>query len=353
MPMPAQNINDGCRTAVVVLNWNGRKLLEEFLPAVVENTPSSIADVVVADNASSDDSIEYLKKCFPSVKTVVLDSNYGFAGGYNRVLAQLDYEYCVLLNSDAAPAPGWLEPLIGFMDLHPDAACCVPKIKDYRNKERFEYAGAGGGFIDKFGYPFCRGRIMDNLEVDKGQYNSVLSLFWGSGAALMVRTKLYNQSGGLDNDFFAHMEEIDLCWRLKNRGYNIYQIPQSEVYHLGGGTLSQHNERKTYLNFRNNLFMIIKNDYSKFWWFKLFMRMVLDGVAALHFLAKREFHFFGAVVKAHLHFHANAPAYYKKRRALKPLAIVLHHPEIFPRSIVWSYFIRKRRTFNQLKYYKN
>ena len=343
-----QNKNNSVTTAVVILNWNGRALLEEFMPKVVKNTPLHLADIIVADNASSDDSTDFLRNNYPEVGIIQLDENYGFAGGYNRALAQLSHQYVVLLNSDVAPAPNWLEPLIQFMENHPQAAACVPKIKDYRSPQYFEYAGAAGGMIDWLGYPFCRGRIMNVLEQDRGQYDTTESIFWGSGAALMVRNQLYQEVGGLDEDFFAHMEEIDLCWRLKNRGYGIFQIPESTIYHLGGGTLSQQNHRKTYLNFRNNLFMMVKNLPTRWWPLILMIRLKLDGVAALHFVAKGEFKFFGAVVKAHIHFYREVNKFIKKRKMLQPMIRVKEHPEIYPKSIIWSFFIQKKRTFSQL-----
>ena len=343
-----QNKNNSVTTAVVILNWNGRALLEEFMPKVVKNTPLHLADIIVADNASSDDSTDFLRNNYPVVGIIQLDENYGFAGGYNRALAQLSHQYVVLLNSDVAPAPNWLEPLIQFMENHPQAAACVPKIKDYRSPQYFEYAGAAGGMIDWLGYPFCRGRIMNVLEQDRGQYDTTESIFWGSGAALMVRNQLYQEVGGLDEDFFAHMEEIDLCWRLKNRGYGIFQIPESTIYHLGGGTLSQQNHRKTYLNFRNNLFMMVKNLPTRWWPLILMIRLKLDGVAALHFVAKGEFKFFGAVVKAHVHFYRELGRFVKKRRMLQPMVRVKKHPEIYSKSIIWSFFVQKKRTYSQL-----
>ncbi len=336
------------KTAVVILNWNGRKLLEEFLPQVIQNTSTQLCDIIVADNASTDDSIHYLTTHYPTIGIIQLDRNYGFAGGYNHALAKINHQFVVLLNSDVAPAPNWLEPLVLFMDSHPRAAACVPKIKDYRRPQYFEYAGAAGGMMDWLGYPFCRGRIMNVLEEDKGQYDTIIPVLWGSGAALLVRNILYKSEGGLDEDFFAHMEEIDLCWRLKNNGYDIFQIPDSTIYHLGGGTLNQQNHHKTYLNFRNNLFMMIKNLTTPWWPLLLFIRMILDGIAALHFMAKGEFRFFTAVVKAHIHFYGGIAQYTRKRKLLQPMVRVKYHPEIYPNSIVWRFFIGKKRTYNQL-----
>lgn len=335
-------------TAVVILNWNGRRLLGEYLPDVLLHTPLYQADIIVADNASTDDSIDYLKKNFPQVGIIRLEKNYGFAGGYNRAIAQLPHQYVVLLNSDVAPSVDWLTPLIMFMENHPKVAAVAPKIKDYRNPTHFEYAGAAGGFIDFLGYPYCRGRIMNILEKDNGQYDTEKSVFWASGAALMVRNRLYREAGGLDEDFFAHMEEIDLCWRLKNRGWLIYNIPASTVYHLGGGTLSQQSSHKTYLNFRNNLLMLLKNTQTPWWHTLIFFRMILDGVAAVHYLAKGEGRNVVAVLKAHIHFYKLAPRFMRKRTQQNQHVKVKHHVEIYHKSIIWSFFATKKHTYDQL-----
>jgi len=337
------------KVAVVILNWNGLELLKTFLPEVVGNSNYDGAEVIVADNHSDDGSIDYIREEFPEVKLVFLDKNYGFAGGYNRALKQIEAEYFLLLNSDVAPGKGWLPPLIEMMDSNPEVAVCAPKIKSYKEPEMFEYAGAAGGFIDKYGYPFCRGRLFDVLEKDEGQYDDPVPVFWGSGAAMMIRSDIYLNSGGLDEDFFAHMEEIDLCWRIKNRGYKIMSVPQSEVFHLGGGTLNEQNAYKTYLNFRNNLFMLVKNLPKKRFKRRILFRMMLDGVAALHFLVKGEFGFFGAVAKAHYSFYQGFSKMRGKRKELLPLVKKEWHDEIFNGSLVWHFFFRKQRSYRELK----
>jgi len=337
------------KVAVVILNWNGEKLLKTFLPSVVSNSNVDGAEVYVADNNSEDNSVEFVKKNFPGVKLVLLDKNYGFAGGYNKALQQIDAEYFLLLNSDVAPGKEWLPPLIEMMDANPDVAACAPKIKSYKEPEIFEYAGAAGGFIDKYGFPFCRGRLFDVLEKDEGQYDEPVPVFWGSGAALLIRSEIYLGCGGLDEDFFAHMEEIDLCWRIKNRGYRIMSVPRSEVFHLGGGTLNQQNSHKTYLNFRNNLFMLVKNLPRKRFVRRILFRMILDGVAAAHFLLKGEFGFFGAVAKAHYSFYRGIGKMRKKRKAFLSLVKKDQHDEIFNGSLVWHFFFKKQRTYRDLK----
>lgn len=268
------------KTSVVILNWNGAQMLRQYLPSVVENTKH--ADIIVADNGSTDNSLEVLRKEFPSVKTIVLDTNYGFAEGYNRAISQIDSEYTVLLNSDVETPEGWLEPLIIYLDAHSETAAVQPKVRSWKNRSFFEHAGAAGGYINALGYPYCRGRILWKVEEDKGQYDSIAQVDWTSGACMCVRTKVYKDSGGLDASFFAHMEEIDLCWRMRNAGWKLVCIPQSVVYHLGGGSLSYDNPRKNYLNHRNNLLMIYKNHPHRFG--VLFVRFFLDYAAALFYL---------------------------------------------------------------------
>lgn len=336
------------KVAVVILNWNGLKLLKTYMPDVVKNSNVKGAEIIVADNNSTDGSIEYLKEFYPSVKLVLLDENYGFAGGYNRALAQIDAEYYLLLNSDVAPGKNWLPPLLSVLDSDMNIAACSPKIKSYKEPQMFEYAGAAGGFIDKYGYPFCRGRLFDLLEKDEGQYEETIPVFWGSGAALLIRSEIYINCGGLDEHFFAHMEEIDLCWRVKNRGYDIVSVPQSEVYHLGGGTLNQQNSHKTYLNFRNNLFMLVKNLPKKRFKRRILIRMILDGVAGLHFLVGGEFSFFIAVIKAHFSFYKDLGLMLKKRKELLPGAKKDTHDEMFNGSLVWHFFVRKQKRFSEL-----
>ena len=247
------------KTAVVILNWNGEAMLRQFLPSVIACSCLEGTEIYVADNASTDASCEVVEKEFPSVRLIRLDKNYGFADGYNYALQKIDAEYAVLLNSDVEVTEGWLQPMVGYLDTHPETVACQPKIRAYRHRNLFEYAGASGGFIDRYGYPFCRGRIFENVEEDKGQYDEVIPVFWATGAALMIRLDVYRNVGGLDGRFFAHMEEIDLCWRLRSRGYQLVCIPSSTVYHVGGATLKKENPRKTFLNFRNNLLMLYKN----------------------------------------------------------------------------------------------
>ncbi len=331
--------------AVVILNWNGKELLKEFLPQVLDN--SANFDIVVVDNNSIDGSVELLREYFPNVIILQLDNNYGFAGGYNRALLELNYEYVILLNSDVAPSSKWIEPLVSVLDNDQTIAVAVPKILDYKNPSLFEYAGAAGGFIDYLGYPFCRGRVFDMLEVDNGQYDDSMELFWASGAAFAVRRELFLSVGGFDEDFFAHQEEIDLCWRIQKWGYKIQYVPQSSVFHLGGGTLGHENPRKTYLNFRNSLFMILKNQHSEIYK-TLFFRMLLDGVAAAKYLLTLDFANFSAVFRAHIHFYNKFSLFYKKRCELRNMSGDHNVSTIFPKSIVLQYFLFRKRTYQML-----
>lgn len=340
------------KLAVVILNWNTRALLEEFLPQVVKHSTMPNVTLVVADNGSTDDSVEWVQNNYPQVSIIELKHNYGFAEGYNKALDQVDSELAVLLNSDAAPSNGWLNPLIDCMDKHPEAAACVPKIKDYNHPHLFEYAGAAGGFIDRLGYPFCRGRIFEEIEEDKNQYDKEGTIFWGSGAALVVRRELFLKSGGLDEDFFAHMEEIDWCWRIQNQGHTIRYIPQSTVFHVGGGTLDSLNSRKTYLNFRNNLFLLLKNRSGASIYPLLFFRMTMDFLALLNFLLQKQPKNAWAIHLAHRHFIRDFRKFYKKRKLLMKLQSQTHHKEIYKGSIVWDYYIRKVRKFSQIKQYR-
>ena len=303
------------KTAVVVLNWNGKAWLEKFLPNLVNH--SQEATVFVADNASTDNSVDYVKINFPTVKIIVNASNGGYAKGYNDVLKQIDAEYFVLINSDIEVTAGWLSPIIALMDNDKQIAACQPKMLDYNNKTKFEYAGASGGFIDNLGYPFCRGRIFDDLEEDNGQYNDAIEIFWATGACLIVRVEYYNAIGGLDEDFFAHQEEIDLCWRMKNKGYKIMVEPKSVVYHVGGGTLNAGSPLKTHLNFRNNLFMLFKNLPTSSLFTTIPMRLVLDGVATLTFLNKgKGLEHVLAIAKAHFSFYFAIPNLISKRQKI-------------------------------------
>ena len=304
------------KTAVVVLNWNGKVWLEKFLSTLVNH--SQEATVFVADNASTDDSVYYVKSNFPTVKIIVNANNGGYAKGYNDALKKIDAEYFVLINSDIEVTADWLSPIINLMDNDKQIAACQPKMLDYNNKAKFEYAGASGGFIDNLGYPFCRGRIFDDLEQDNGQYNDAIEVFWATGACLFVRAVHYNEVGGLDEDFFAHQEEIDLCWRLKNKGYKIMVQPKSVVYHVGGGTLNVGSPFKTHLNFRNNLFMLFKNLPASFLFVIIPARLVLDGVAALTFLNKEKgLQHVLAIAKAHSAFYFEIPKLMVKRHKIK------------------------------------
>lgn len=336
------------RIAVVILNWNGRELLERFLPSVIADSNTSISDVIVADNASTDDSILFLETKYPQVRIIKMDKNYGFAEGYNRALDKLDNEFFVLLNSDVETSPGWLEPILAKFDSDSSIGAAQPKIKSYNNKSEFEYAGASGGFIDYLGYPFCRGRIMDNVEPDNAQYDDVKEVFWASGASLFVRSKLYKDLGGLDSDFFAHMEEIDFCWRLKLASYKVIVEPASVVYHVGGATLPYHNTRKLYLNFRNNLFMMYKNLPDNKLYYIMFMRMCLDGVAALKFLFTLEFKSFLAVFNAHVSFYKGISLFKEKRKLNKKYFNNTKLSCVYDNSIVVDFFLKGKKTFNKL-----
>ncbi len=329
------------KIAVVILNWNGKQLLEQFLPSVTAHSKEAI--VYVADNDSTDDSVEYVKANFPRVKIIQNDSNGGYAKGYNDALQKIDADIYCLLNSDVEVTKDWLIPIIDTFQKFKNVAAVQPKILDYKNKTHFEYAGAAGGFIDKFGYPYCRGRIFDTLEEDQGQYDDVLPIFWATGACLFIRKSIFEEVGRLDEDFFAHQEEIDLCWRIQNTGYNIMYTGTSTIYHLGGATLNTMNPKKTFLNFRNSLFLLIKNVPGPGIWLLIFGRLILDGVAAIKFLLSGKFSHFFAVIKAHGSFYRNLNRFIKKRKKLSQQG---KYYSIF--SVVWQYFILKRKHFNQL-----
>lgn len=332
--------------AVIILNWNGEKLLREFLPSVVANTDTSIADVIVADNGSTDGSRELLRKEFPQVKLLEFDENLGFAGGYNRALRETGYRYTLLLNSDVETPAGWLTPLHDFMEVHPDAAACQPKILSYKQKGKFEYAGAAGGFIDRNGYPYCRGRIFDTVEDDNSQYDTTIEVFWATGAALMVRTDLYEKAGGLDERFFAHMEEIDLCWRLLLMGHTLWCVPASHVYHLGGGSLPAANPRKTYLNFRNNLLLLHKNLPAADLRGALLRRRLLDTVAWAKFILTLDLPNASAILRAHRDFRRMRREY----TTHPPVNLLARSADRRTRrpDILLSYFIKRKRHYSQL-----
>ncbi|WP_207422935.1 glycosyltransferase family 2 protein [Desertivirga brevis] len=333
------------KVAVVILNWNGRKYLEQFLPSVLKTSYPS-TEIIVADNASTDDSITFLQAHFPSVKIIQNQENYGFAAGYNEALKDVEAEYFVLLNSDVEVEPDWIEPVIAVMEEDKTVAAAQPKLRGFKNKAELEYAGAAGGFIDKYGYPFCRGRIFDTLEDDDGQYDQSSEIFWASGAAFFIRRSAWIEVGGLDGDFFAHMEEIDLCWRLKIKGYKILYCPKSVVYHVGGGTLQAENPFKTYLNFRNNLFMLLKNLPPEKRFFTLFIRFWLDFISLLKFITEGKFKQAGAINKAHVAFFKGLR---KNLRKTKGINYKKFNPSgLYQGSIVWEYFAAKNKKFSEL-----
>lgn len=332
------------KVAVVVLNWNGKSFLQKFLPSVLNSIPY-YAELFVADNNSSDDSVEFLKQNYPQVHLVINSENGGYAKGYNDALKQIEAQYYILLNSDIEVGPNWIEPIVQLMDRDSKIAACQPKILSYDRKQEFEYAGAGGGFIDKYGYPFCRGRIFQEIEEDQNQFDEALEVFWASGACMFVRADLYHELGGLDDDFFAHMEEIDFCWRAKNAGYKIYYQGQSVVYHVGGGTLHKSNPKKTFLNFRNNFYLLYKNLPSNRLIPVFFWRLVLDGVAGLKFLLDGSYQDSYAVIKAHFSFYASISSLKKKRRKLKQKKV----SNVYQRNIVYEHFVKKIKKFNSLE----
>ncbi|MCK4853309.1 MAG: glycosyltransferase family 2 protein [Bacteroidales bacterium] len=337
--------------AVVILNWNGVHFLGKFLPPLIKFTDQDLAEIWVADNGSTDASLELLRKDFPIVKTIELGENYGFAEGYNRALDQIDTPYFVLLNSDVEVSENWLTPLYNTMKDNASLGACMPKIKSWHDKDSFEHAGAAGGFIDKFGYPFCRGRIFNQIEKDSGQFDSDLDIFWASGACLMIRSDLYKRSGGLDPFFFAHMEEIDLCWRIKNLGYKIKFCWESTIYHIGGGTLPKHDHNKTYLNFRNNIILLYKNLPAGRLFRILFPRLILDWISMLQFLVKLELRNFSAVIKAHLFLLFHIPSIRRLRAKNLKLDGFNLHPEIYPGSIVYNFFIKGEKHYRQLEFH--
>ena len=333
---------------MIILNWNGAEMLRRFLPSVVACSPEGRG--VVADNGSSDDSLRVLSEEFPEVEVMAFDRNYGFAEGYNKALAQVETPYSLLLNSDVEVTPGWLAPLLAFMEEHPEAAACQPKLRSYNHKEMFEYAGACGGFLDRLGYPYCRGRMMSSVERDEGQYDGEpVPVFWATGAALLVRTRIYNKVGGLDERFFAHQEEIDLCWRLKSRGYGVWCVPESVVYHLGGATLDKGNPRKTFLNFRNNLLMLYKNLPAERRTSVLAMRYFLDYLAALQMLLGGRRKEALAVVRARFEYSHIKHEFDDKRRRNLEAAVTTDITEQRPRSLLWAYYFKRVRKFSDLK----
>lgn len=331
--------------AIVILNWNGKKFLEQFLPSVLQSTYSHL-EVIVADNASTDDSIGFLKANYPGIRIIQNKQNWGFAKGYNEALKQVNADYYAILNSDVEVSPGWLEPMAALLNADKTIAACQPRILSFQEKNRFEYAGAAGGWIDRYGYPFCKGRIFDITEEDHGQYNSSEPVFWASGAALFIRSSVFHQMEGFDEYFFAHQEEIDLCWRTQLAGYKIYSCPASIVWHVGGGTLQKENPQKAYLNFRNNLVMLAKNlPLSK----KLVVmpvRFFLDMITAWKGLLTGKAGYFLAILKAQLHFIGWCLFYPKKRWF--PITKKNYVQGWLPKSIVWQFFVKRKRTFSEI-----
>jgi hypothetical protein len=331
--------------AVVILNWNGKKFLADFFPKVVECATNG-AQIFVADNASSDDSVEFLKNNFPSVTIIQHDTNTGFAKGYNDALKNIDAEYYVLLNSDVEVTENWIGPVIQLMNENKNIGACQPKIRNYYTKKQFEYAGAAGGFIDTYGYPFCRGRIFNSLEEDLGQYDTVAEIFWATGACMIVRANVFHEVGGFDEEFFAHIEEIDLCWRIKNAGYTIMFCPHSTVFHVGGGTLPKESPQKTYLNFRNSLLMLHKNAPSQHLFQILIFRLMLDGLAGFVFLLTGHIGDCIAVIKARIYFCLHYPRLRRKRKEQQQ-KIKFHNTScIYQGSIVFDYFLRGKKRFS-------
>ena len=331
--------------AIVILNWNGRKFLEQFLPSVMASAYTN-KRVIVADNASSDDSISFLKAHYPQVEILINSSNEGFAKGYNTALQQVSSDYYVLLNSDVEVTPNWIQPVIDLMEADTAIAACQPKLLAYNNKSQFEYAGASGGWIDTFGYPFLRGRVFDICETDHGQYNNAQQCFWASGAALFVKAAVYHQMGGLDEYFFAHQEEIDLCWRMQLAGYKVYVQPASVVYHVGGGTLPKGNSKKTYLNYRNNLIMLTKNFTVATALWKIPVRLALDFTAALKGLLSGDTGYFTAIFKAHMHFFKWMLLY--KKQSVFPVKKGGTGTGTYNGSVIWQHFIKKKNTFSEI-----
>ncbi len=329
------------KIAIVILNWNGEELLQRFLPSVIKYSEN--ADIYVADNASTDDSVALVQQQYPTVKIVQNQVNGGFAKGYNDALKHIKADIYCLLNSDVEVSENWLTAITDMFNSTPDAAIIQPKILDLLNPEYFEYAGAGGGFIDQLGYPFCRGRIFQALEKDSGQYNDTCEIFWATGACMFIKSEVFNTLNGFDEDYFAHQEEVDLCWRAKNNGYKVYYVGASRIFHLGGSTLSNMNPKKTYLNFRNSLFSITKNLPLKKAFVIILLRLLLDGIAGIRFIFQLKGKHCFAIIRAHLNFYKNFTKMYRKRE--KTNFIKKYY---VTKSIVWSHFVHQIRKFNIL-----
>ncbi|MGC8802884.1 MAG: glycosyltransferase family 2 protein [Bacteroidales bacterium] len=338
------------KVSIVILNWNGAHFLRQFLPPLLAHTHYPWVEIVVADNASTDDSVTLLKKHFPQVRIIQLDRNYGFAEGYNRTLSQVHADYYVILNSDVEVTSGWLEPLLEYLETHPEVAAVMPKIRSWHRRSYFEHAGAAGGFIDRFGYPFCRGRIFNTIEADEGQYDETSEVFWVTGACMMIRSKVFHDCHGFDKSFFAHMEEIDLCWRMLWKGHKLYCIPQSTVFHVGGGALPAENPFKIYLNFRNNLFLLYKNLPACSLLAIFIQRFLLDYVAATLFIAQGKFAFFVSLLKAHRDFLRSMKEMRKFRKQQGYLSKKFPASHlIHKKSLVWQYFIQQKKDFSAIR----
>jgi GT2 family glycosyltransferase len=327
--------------AIVILNWNGKQLLQRFLPSVVKYSPG--ARIIVADNGSSDNSIDFLEERYPEVGIIKLQKNYGFAGGYNKALKEVDAELICLLNSDVEVTKGWLTPVLKLLEENPDIGIVQPKIKDLKRPSYFEYAGAAGGFLDFFGYPFCRGRIFQSLEEDTGQYDEIREIFWATGACMFIRKEIFSELGGFDTDYFAHQEEVDLCWRARNHGYKVFYTGASEVFHMGGSTLNNMNPKKTFLNFRNSLFSITKNLPRKKAFPIILSRLLLDGIATIRFIFQLKLKHAWAIVRAHLSYYAHFFRMLRKREKVRFV-----EKYYATTSIVWSYYVRRIETFGIL-----
>ncbi len=334
--------------AIVILNWNGEELLPKFLPSVIENSQIEGVKIIVADNGSTDNSLQTLQD-YPQVEILDLKENFGFAKGYNEALKQIEAKYYILLNSDVEVTPGWMDSLITVMDENPNVAAVQPKILNWHKKDEFEYAGAAGGHIDKLGFPFCRGRVLNVNEKDEGQYDEYASIFWASGACMAIKADLFHKAGGFDSDFWAHMEEIDLCWRLKSMGYKIMYTPYSKVYHLGGGSLSYDNPKKLFLNFRNSLWLLHKNLPKNKLLKVMFVRMLLDGTAAFKLLSEGNGSGFMSVAKAHYSYYKSLPILNQKRKDLMNISSQKWHDEIHYKSIIWKFYLERKRKFTEMQ----
>jgi len=331
--------------AVVILNWNGKAFLEKFLPSVVNSGYGNLS-IVVADNASDDDSIEFLQRSYPNVRILPRLTNEGFAKGYNSALKEVSADYYILLNSDVEVTRGWIEPVISLMESDTKIAACQPKVLSFKQRRQFEYAGACGGYIDKLGYPFTRGRIFETCERDHGQYDTAVQIFWATGAALFIRAKVFHEMDGFDEEFFAHQEEIDLCWRMQRKGYTVYVVPSSVVYHVGGGTLPMGDRKKVYLNFRNNLIMMTKNLPFSEWVWKIPLRILLDTIAAFRALIDGNFSTFISIASAHMHYWEWL--FIGKRGAKFPRLPTKKMKPVYDGSIAWQYFIKQKKTFSEI-----